>query len=301
MLTRSCQCSLHAQRGLPMLVIGRKILIGGAPVGPQLLAFVRPAGTVERFGVQRSCCRDYTALDQRPQAPRHLGVTHPRGGARIDQITRDQRHTSPRSSGSAMLSRPPCSSHSIWRARADVAATCCSAVRTVSETPVVLSSRCAAESRSSSRSISRFGTRPPLDRVYIASIASIYSSGRSLRPCKQTLVANRIDYREPGRRCDSQRILILHGARGRAQSMGSRNPGEDGIDGIDISDTQALAAGHLAAKGRDGESLDADQAKQVLSRRRVRDIRREVIMMRAFQSRLIGPVLRRLGGPESLL
>jgi hypothetical protein len=83
--------------------------------------------------------------------------------------------------------------------------------------------------------------------------------------------------------------------------MGSRTPGEDGIDGIDISDTQALAAGHLAAKGRDGESLEADQAKQVLSRRRVRDIRREVIMMRAFQSRLIGPVLRRLGGPESLL
>ena len=36
-----------------------------------------------------------------------------------------------------MLSRPPCSSHSIWRARADLAAACCSATRAVSETPVV--------------------------------------------------------------------------------------------------------------------------------------------------------------------
>src|ERR1700687_5052120 len=178
MLTRSCQCSLHAQRGLPMLVIGRKILIGGAPVGPQLLVFGRPAGTVERFGVQRSCCRDYTAFDQRPQAPRRLWVAHPRRGARIDQIARDQRHTSPRSSGSAMLSRPPCSSHSIWRARADVAATCCSAVRTVSQTPVVLSSRCAAASRSSSRSINRLGTKAP-SAGYILLALRVYTPVRA--------------------------------------------------------------------------------------------------------------------------
>src|SRR6202171_3906215 len=174
MLTRSCQCSLHAQRGLPMLVIGRKILIGGAPVGPQLLVFGRPAGTVERFGVQRSCCRDYTALDQRPQAPRHLGVAHPRRGAGIDQITRDQRNTSPRSFGPAMLSRPPWRSHSIWRARADLAAACCSATRTVSETPVVLSSRCAAARRSSSRSINRLGTKNPFRPVYRTCTTSIY-------------------------------------------------------------------------------------------------------------------------------
>src|ERR1700676_1374199 len=174
MLASLCQCSLHAQRGLPMLVIGRKILIGGAPVGPQLLVFGRPAGTVERFSVQRSCCRDYTALDQRPQAPRHLGVTHPSGGAGIDEITRDQRHTSPRPSGSAMFSSPPCSSQSIWRARADMAATCCSAVRTVSETPVVLSSRCAAARRSSSRSINRLGTKNPFRPVYRTCTTSIY-------------------------------------------------------------------------------------------------------------------------------
>src|ERR1700704_4046420 len=175
MLTGSCQCALQAKRGLPMLVMGRQILIGGAAVGPQLLVVGRPAGTVERFGVQRSCCRDYTALDQWPQASRHLCETHPRGGAGIDQIARDQRHTSPRSSGSAMLSRPPCSSHSTWRARADVAATCCSAVRTVSETPVVLSSRCAAASRSSSRSINRLGTKAPFKRVYTVYASSIYS------------------------------------------------------------------------------------------------------------------------------
>ena len=38
-----------------------------------------------------------------------------------------------------MLSKPPFASHSICRARADLAAASCSAVRTVSETPVVFS------------------------------------------------------------------------------------------------------------------------------------------------------------------
>jgi O-methyltransferase domain/Dimerisation domain len=38
-----------------------------------------------------------------------------------------------------------------------------------------------------------------------------------------------------------------------------------------------------------------------LSRHRARTIRREVTMMRAFQSRLLGPVLRRFGGPEDIL
>ncbi|MCW2685954.1 MAG: O-methyltransferase family 2 [Mycobacterium sp.] len=68
-----------------------------------------------------------------------------------------------------------------------------------------------------------------------------------------------------------------------------------------MSDAQTLPPGWPAAKGRDGDSLDAEGAKHLLSRRRVRDIRREVMMMRAFQSRLIGSVLRRLGGPESIL
>ena len=166
MLARSCQCSLHAQRGLPMLIIGRQVLVGDPAVGPELLVLGRPAGTVECFSVQRRCRCDDTAFDQRPKTLRHLRVTHPGGGAGIDQITRDQRHTSPRSSGPAMPSIPPCSSHSIWRTRADVAAACCSAIRTVSETPVVLSSRCAAARRSSSRSINRLGTRVPSIPIY---------------------------------------------------------------------------------------------------------------------------------------
>lgn len=48
----------------------------------------------------------------------------------------------------------------------------------------------------------------------------------------------------------------------------------------------------------DTERLVADHP---ISRRRARDIRREVLMMRAFQSPLIGPVLRRVGGPENIL
>jgi hypothetical protein len=69
--------------------------------------------------------------------------------------------------------------------------------------------------------------------------------------------------------------------------VGARTPGEDEIAGIDVSDTEAVAARDPAAKG--------------LSRRRARDIRREVLMMRAFQNRLIGPLLRRLSGPENIL
>jgi len=175
MLAGSCQGSLCAQCGLPMLIIGRQILVGGAAVRPELLVFGRPAGTVERFGIQRCCRGDNTAFDQRPQAPRHLCVAHPRGGAGVDQIARDQRHTSLRSSESAMLSRPPCSSHSIWRARADCAATCSSAIRTVSETPLVRSSRCAAARRSSSRSINLLVVGPPSDVVYTNCGYSIYS------------------------------------------------------------------------------------------------------------------------------
>jgi hypothetical protein len=109
-------------------------------------------------------------------APRHRWVAHPRGGAGLDQITRNQRHTSPRSSGSAMLSRPPCSSHSIWRARADWAAACCNAIRTVSETPVVLSSRCAAARRSSSRSINLLVVGTPR-HTYTHYASSIYATG----------------------------------------------------------------------------------------------------------------------------
>lgn len=167
--------------GLPMLVIGRQILVGGAAIRPELLVFGRPAGTVKRFSIQRCCCRDQTAFDQRPQGPRHPRVAHPRRGAGVDWIIRDQRHTSPRSSGSPMLSRPACSSHSIWRARADWAAACCSAIRTVSETPVVLNSRCAAASRSSSRSINLLVVGTPSGRAYTDCRSSRY--GSSCRYC----------------------------------------------------------------------------------------------------------------------
>lgn len=43
MLAGSCQGSLCAERGLPMLVVGRQILVGGAAVSPELFVFGRPA------------------------------------------------------------------------------------------------------------------------------------------------------------------------------------------------------------------------------------------------------------------
>jgi cation diffusion facilitator CzcD-associated flavoprotein CzcO len=45
--------------------------------------------------------------------------------------------------------------------------------------------------------------------------------------------------------------------------------------------------------------LDGDSTTTVDAR--VRDVRKDVWLMRAFQSRLIGPVLRRLGGPQDLV
>jgi len=51
-LTSPGEISLRTQSGLPMLVIGGQILIGGAAVRPQLLVLDRPARTVESFGVQ---------------------------------------------------------------------------------------------------------------------------------------------------------------------------------------------------------------------------------------------------------
>ena len=43
------------------------------------------------------------------------------------------------------------------------------------------------------------------------------------------------------------------------------------------------------------------KAKAALSREHARSIRREVLLMRAFQSRLAGPVLRRFAGPEHIM
>jgi hypothetical protein len=52
---------------------------------------------------------------------------------------------------------------------------------TVSETPVVLSSRCAAARRSSSRSINRLGTGlPPIERVYANRLMSMHNPGWSV-------------------------------------------------------------------------------------------------------------------------
>ena len=89
MLAGSCQGSLCAECGLPMLVVGRQILVGGAAVRPELFVFGRPAGTAERLGILRCCCGDHTAFDQRPQPARHLWVAHSGRGAGVDQITRD--------------------------------------------------------------------------------------------------------------------------------------------------------------------------------------------------------------------
>src|SRR5579875_421150 len=51
MLAGSCQGSLCAECGLPILVVGREILVRDAAVRPELFVFGRPAGTVERFGI----------------------------------------------------------------------------------------------------------------------------------------------------------------------------------------------------------------------------------------------------------
>ena len=85
----SCQCALRAQRDLPVLVVSWQVLVGVTTVGPQLLVLGRPVGTVERLGVQRCCCGDHTAFDQRPQAPGHVGVAHSRRGAGVDEVLRD--------------------------------------------------------------------------------------------------------------------------------------------------------------------------------------------------------------------
>ena len=99
-----------------------------------------------------------------------------------------------------MLSKPPCSSHSIWRARADCAATCCSAIRTVSETPVVRNSRCAAVRRSSSRSINLLVVAAPPDGVYIVFAYSIYDVvvARCSKRCLAWISGRARDTDQPG-------------------------------------------------------------------------------------------------------
>ncbi len=57
-LACSCQYSLYAQGRLPVLVIGRHILICAAAVRPVLLVFGWRAGTIERLCVQRRCGGD---------------------------------------------------------------------------------------------------------------------------------------------------------------------------------------------------------------------------------------------------
>ncbi len=74
--------------GLPMLVVGRQILVSVAAVGPELLVFGWPGGAVQRFSIQRRCRRDHTAFDQRTQPTRDLPVAHSRRGAGIDGVAR---------------------------------------------------------------------------------------------------------------------------------------------------------------------------------------------------------------------
>ena len=62
MLTQPGEFSLRVQSGLPMLVIGEQILIGGAGVRPQLFVFGRPARTVQS-GVFRAAA-EMAAMEQ---------------------------------------------------------------------------------------------------------------------------------------------------------------------------------------------------------------------------------------------
>jgi len=51
MPARCCHGSLRAEGGLPMLVVGRQILVGGAVIRPKLFIFGRPAITAKRLGI----------------------------------------------------------------------------------------------------------------------------------------------------------------------------------------------------------------------------------------------------------
>ena len=74
-----------------------------------------------------------------------------------------------------MSCRPPPRSQAAWRARADRAAACSNARRTVSVIPEVLSSFCAAAKRSSSKSIRRFVNAIPPPTEYTICPHSIYA------------------------------------------------------------------------------------------------------------------------------
>src|SRR3954452_7748289 len=153
--------TLRVEGALPVSVLGGQVLVGSAAIGPQLFVLAGVACAVERFGIERRTGGDHAAGDQRVEPLAHQLVHHPSGRAGIDEVLGDQRHTSARAPGSASSAIPPSVTQSTCRDRAAAAAACRSAARTVSETPLVCSSRCAAESSSSSSSISRFVTPTP--------------------------------------------------------------------------------------------------------------------------------------------
>src|SRR5215469_2892706 len=156
MAAAASELALGVKGQLPVIVLRREVLVRVSPVSPKLLVFCWTARAIKRLGIKNGTSCDEAAFDQRDQLCGDRRLLHPCRCAGIDKEPRDHRHTAARCSPSLSAARPPSVSHLIWRARAELAAACRRAARTVSETPSVWSSRCASERRSSSRSISRF-------------------------------------------------------------------------------------------------------------------------------------------------
>src|SRR3954454_22964251 len=169
----SSQGALRVECTLPVTVVGRQVLVGLAAVGAHLLVLRRAAGAVERLGIKGGAGGHQAPGDEWLQPLRDGGQPHPGRRAGVDEEPGGHRHTSARCLGSAIVSSPPSRSQATCRARAAALAACRNAARTVSDTPVVLSSRCARASSSSSRSIRRFVTGGSLRGVYIKTGESI--------------------------------------------------------------------------------------------------------------------------------
>src|SRR5687768_11347791 len=64
--------------------------------------------------------------------------------------------------------------------------------------------------------------------------------------------------------------------------------------------TKDSPEGWTAPRGRDGVASGAGEPAP-LDPSRAREIRREVLLVRALQSRVVGPVLRAFGDPQKIL
>ncbi len=133
---------------------------GRSSVGVELLVLGWAAGAGERLGIQRgagschspvmsgSSRRPVRCRTPRPDTTR-LRVRHAWAALVSIRYWAISANTAAHCSASDSSLRPPSASQSTWRARAAAALACFSAVQTVSDIPLVSSSRAAESTRSS--------------------------------------------------------------------------------------------------------------------------------------------------------